>query len=226
MPHHTPSSELHNHQCVGCNCPLWRKRLVTHGIREQLLPFRAHFIKRSRSIKQIQQENSPNTSICRWFGDTSPLDPVVPLYWICFLAKMQFRCPDFSCQELGTRSALPATCTAECCSRCEFFTCILAGSMGGSDWMGGLHGWKVPWFAPHKYERWYLYSLKGLATSNDVFFGGDDSSGRLDLHFAKRLLKGMSNTTCWHQAMAVQTLDIKREGKWWGCAWYERSWHR
>lgn len=25
--------------------------------------------------------------------------------------------------ELGTPSALPATCTAECCSRCEFFTC-------------------------------------------------------------------------------------------------------
>lgn len=125
------------------------------------------------------------------------------------IAQIQFRCPDFSCQELGTRSALPATCTAECCSRCEFFTCILAGSMGGSDWMGGPHGWKVPWFAPQKYERWYLYSLKGLVTSNDFFFGGNDSSGRLDLHFAKRftemdvqhnlLAPGNGSTDSWHQ---------------------------
>ena len=81
--------------------------------------------------------------------------------------------------------------------------------MGGSDWMGGLHGWKVPWFAPQKYERWYLYSLKGLVTSNDVFFWGNDSSGRLDLHFAKRftemdvqhnlLAPGNGSTDSWHQ---------------------------
>ena len=110
--------------------PSWythcERRLVTHGILAHFRPFGKHPIfstdqDRSSRFNSEIPKRKYLPAVWQYYY------PVVPLYWMCFLQRLKV--PRLNAnQELGTRSALPATCTAECCSRCEFFTCILAGA--------------------------------------------------------------------------------------------------
>lgn len=175
-----------------------------------ILPFCAHFINRSRSIKQIQEENSRNTSICRWFGDTSPLDPVVPLYWICFLAKNTVQVPRFFLPGVGHPISIASHLHCGVLQQMWVLHMYLGWVHG---WIG-LNGWtswlKSAMVCPSEIRKMVLVQLERVSYIKwRFFFGGDDSSGRLDLHFAKRftegdvqhnlLAPGNGSTDSWHQ---------------------------
>lgn len=103
VPHHTPSSELNKHQSVGGNYLIVRKRLVTHGIREQFHPF-VHILSTDQDRSSRFNRKIHETQV--FAGDLAILPRQIILLWRFIgyvFQQKKLRCPEFPARSWAPR---------------------------------------------------------------------------------------------------------------------------